>query len=155
MNKRTAYILLPLLLLLCSCTARYKEIEPTSFEVVSITPVGLTSLEAVVDVGVHNPAGRLTLSGIGCTVKYKGEDCVGITADPVTLERRCDSVYRVPLKGSLVQGFNPFQLLEILGNQENIEFLTVDVSARAELPGGIGKEIEYSDVPLKRLVDKL
>ena len=155
MNKRTAYILLPLLLLLCSCTARYKEIEPTSFEIVSITPVGLTSLEAVVDVGVHNPAGRLTLSDIGCTVKYKGDPCVGITADPVTLECRCDSVYRIPLKGALVQGFNPFQLLEIIGNQSNVEFLTLDVEAFAKLPGGIGKEIEYSDVPLRRFVDRL
>ena len=155
MSKRLIYVLLPLVLMLSGCAQRFKEVKPTSFEIVSVSPRGLTSIDAVVDVGVHNPAGQFTVSDISCTVRYKGDPCIDISADPVTVARRSDEVYRIPLTGTLAKGSNPFQLLELLGNQGNMEAVTLDVSARAALRGGIGKEIEYQDVPLQRLLDRL
>ena len=153
--KRTVHILLAafVLLALQGCGGSFKDIRVTDCEILSLTPIGFKSLDAVVKVTVENPTAAFTLSDIQGCVRLNGEKFVNLTADPVRIERRCTEEYTLPIKATLEEGFNPFQLLSLLkGNV--LEQCTADVSANATVAKGVGKVIEKKDIPLKDLADK-
>ena len=151
--KRAIPFLLLCVALLSGCSvSKFKDIKATSFEIVSITPTGLSAVDAVVDVGVDNPATDFAISNAAGVLKFEGEECLTVTAtDMVEIEGKSEKVYRVPLHGVLAGSFNPFRLLTLLKSKDLSRF-TVDVSARATLRSGIGKELEFKGLPLEKLL---
>jgi len=142
--------------LLVSCKGRaYQDISVTSARLVSVVPEGLSGLNAVVEIGVHNPAGEIRLSDLSAMAKYRGQDALLITAEPVTLEGRTDQLYTIPLQGRLAENFNPLQLLTLAGGGFTYDDLTVSLRCRASLRGGFGKVIEMEDMPLGQLLNQL
>ena len=71
------------------------------------------------------------------------------------VEGHSEKQYDIPVKGRLADGFNPFQLLKLLSNEADIEDMTLSISARPALRGGVGKVVEINDMPLKKLIDKI
>ena len=91
-------ILLPLLavLSLSACTGgKVSEIEVTSARIVSIVPQGLTTATAELEVGVHNPAARITLKDLSGLAKYKGEPLLDFDADALVIEGIAGGVFTV------------------------------------------------------------
>ena len=131
-----------------------KQIKVTSFEVVSITPKGLNEIDALVKVGFHNPAMAFELTDAVGIAKVKGMPCLQVGADQLIVAGKCDKTYSIPVHGELAQGFNPFQLLQLLSNQMGADDLTLDVSAKVALRGGIGKKIDLKDIPLSKFMKK-
>ena len=131
-----------------------KQIKVTSFEVVSITPKGFNGIDALVKVGFHNPAMAFELADAVGTAKVKGVPCLEIGADRFVVDGKCDKTYSIHVHGELAQGFDPFQLLQLLNNQMGADDLTLDVSAKAVLRGGIGKKIDLKDIPLSKFMKK-
>lgn len=146
-------MLCTLLMNACSCSvSNFKDIKVKSFDVVSITPAGLSAVDAVVDVEVDNPAIDFAISRATGVLRYNGDECLTVTAtDMVQVEGKSDKVYRVPLHGVLADNFNPFSFLTLLKSRDMTPF-TVDVSAYAALRGGIGKELEFKGLPLSKLL---
>ena len=100
-GMRRLSILLPLLLALglAGCAPKgLQDLSVTSARVVSIVPEGLTSLSAELEVGVHNPSARLTLTDLTGQAKYRGEALLDLSADGVVIEARTDSLYRLPVR---------------------------------------------------------
>ena len=60
-----------------------------------------------------------------------------------------------PEKQHIEEGFNPFRLLRLLGNDASLDDVTVSFRARVALRGGIGKNIEMEDIPLSTLLTNL
>ena len=138
----------------CSCAKSFQDIKVTSCDIVSLSPRGLTSIDATVNIGVDNPTVQVTLTRMNAVLKMDGIPCLLVTADDVTLDAKSEKVYPLLLHGSLDSEFNPFQLLTLL-QQPDLEPMTIDVSFRGKLRSGLGKDFEYTDIPLKELLGKI
>ena len=156
MKRAHILVLLLLSLLLAGCKGRsYKDITVTSARIISIVLEGLTGLSALVEVGIHNPAPAFELSGLEGLARYRGQEALTVTADQLIVSGREDKLYRIPIQGQIAEGFNPFQLLRLIGSEASFDDVTIDVSGRITLRSGIGKNIEMKDIPLSSLLDGL
>ena len=154
--KRIAKISLLLLLaafVLTGCVSKYKKIKVTSFELESVVPSSLRSANVVVDVGINNPAPAFQVRDIEATVKQNGNVMGLVTGEPVSVDGKCDRVYRIPLQAQLAEGVGLMQLLATYKSFNPEEF-TIDLHARANVAGKIGKDIDYKDVPLTKFMKK-
>jgi len=151
MRRITAKIALAVLLVCCtSCLSAYKAISVTGVTLDSATPHGMKSLDANVLVGVNNPAGGVKLTKMTGAVKLDGQKILDIYAGDVKLDRKSERKYLVPLTGRLDDTASLIQLFPLLKNS-NFSRYTVDFSARATLPIGLGKTLAVKDVPLDQL----
>lgn len=142
-------------LLLSSCGNKVKDISVTSFNIVSIAPQGLTGITALVEIGIHNPTVGFEVTNLNAIIKMKGQEMIYLSTDQLMVEGHSEKQYDIPVKGRLADGFNPFQLLKLLSNEADIEDMTLSISARPALRGGVGKVVEINDMPLKKLIDKI
>lgn len=155
MEKLRAIILAVFVVLLSSCGGKVKDISVTSFKIVSIAPQGLSSITALVEIGIHNPTVGFEVTDLHATLKMREQEAVLLSSDQLMVAARCDKTYTVPLKGEIAEGFNPFQLLKLLGNEMDYSQVTISVSARLALRGGMGKTVEVKDIPLSSLINKI
>ncbi|MBO7643503.1 MAG: hypothetical protein J6S62_00875 [Bacteroidales bacterium] len=139
---------------LCSCSKSFQDIKVTSCELVSLSPVGLSAMDLNVNVGVDNPTVQVTLSQLRAVIKMDGVPCLNVTADDVVLAAKTEDVYPLLLHGSIAEGFNPLQLLGLIGLND-LSPLTADVAFHGALRSGLGKDFEYTDISLKDLLEKL
>jgi len=149
--KKLVAILMACTLVLTGCNNSFKNIKVTSFEIVSITPRGLSELAATVDIGINNPAISFNVRDIFGTINLDGNPCLDITTGQVLVDGNKEKIYSIPLRARLCEGFNPLSLLTMLQNQDLNRF-TVDISAKVELRSGIGKTFELKGVPMDKLV---
>ncbi len=149
--KRNARIFIALtaaLVCLTSCMEKYRQIGITSFDVESVSPTGMKSAEARVKVGVHNPAGTVQLRDINGVLRHDSTTLVILRATDVRLAPRCDSTYTLWVTGNLAEGVSLLNVVPLL-HANGLEAVTADLSARATLKNGLGKDIAFKDIPLK------
>ena len=155
---RRAVKILPLLillpLLLSGCKGRsLQDVELTSVRLVSIVPQGLTSVSAVLEVGIRNPSSAFSLSDLEGMAKFHGEPMVSLSAEPLTVPARSEDLYQVPLEGRVATSFSILRLVRLLGQGTEMDDVTFDLRGRAALRSGIGKNFEMLDVPLSSLLE--
>lgn len=129
----------------------YKDIKLTSFEVVSVTPSGFSGVDVVVDVGVDNPIMGFEVLDPVVTLKMDGEPALEVSADQIIIRPRCEHIYRVPLKGRFVEGFNRLKLLTLVGNFDLQQF-TADFTGHAALRGGTGINLDIKDIKVGEMM---
>ena len=149
--KRFGIILLAACLLLTSCGKGVKDIALTSFRLVSVSPQGLSGVTMLVEVGVDNPTVGFEITDVNAVLKLDSVPALLLTADQLMVEGHAQKLYPIPLKGQIAEGFNPFQLLRLISDDSVMSRLTADVSARAALRGGLGRNIEMKDIKLDSL----
>lgn len=137
-----------------SCAKSFQDIKMTSFDIVSLTPRGLSSIDASVEVGVDNPTVQVTLTRMQAIAKMDGVPCLYIFADDLTLAPYTQQTYRLDLHGTLDEQFNPFYLLTLI-QKPDMDSITVDVTFRGTLRSGLSKDFSYIDIPLKDILDKI
>ena len=135
------------------CVSKYKKVSASNFVIESIVPTSLRSCTVNVAVDIDNPAPAFKLKDIEATVKRGGEVFGLVTADPVALDGKCTRTYRIPLQAQLAEGIGVIQLLTVYKSFNPDDF-TLDLKARANVAGNVGKDIEYVDVPLSKCVKK-
>ncbi len=150
---RISFLLVAACLLLSGCVSKYKKISVSSFELESVVPTSLRSANVVVAVGISNPAPAFQVRDIEATIKRGGEVMGVVTGEPVSVDGKCDRVYRIPLKAQLADGISLMQLLATY-KSFNPEDFYLDLHARANVAGKIGKDIDYKDVPLAKFMKK-
>lgn len=152
--KRVIAILALCVLALSGCTSCFNDIKITSFKLDSLSPLGLSSVEAKVEIGVHNPAPQFTLSNIKGCVKLGDTPYLFLTTGDVTVAGKSDAVYPLDVLGTLAEGTNPFVVLSLLSSKDLSRF-KADVTAHITLKNGAGKDIEFKDLPLSDFIDKI
>lgn len=150
---KISFLLLLAAFMLTGCVSKYKKIKVSSFELESVVPSSLRSANIVVAVGINNPAPAFQVRDIEATVKQNGEVLGLVTGEPVSIDGKCDRVYRIPLQAQLAEGVGLMQLLATYKGF-NPEDFTLDLHARANVAGKIGKDIDYKDVPLTKFMKK-
>jgi len=139
--------------LLSSCgVQKFKDIKVTSFDVDSFSPSGLKAFDAVVALGVDNPAMAFDVKHLKATVKKDTTDIMYLSAENLAVDAKCEKVYKVPVEGTLNRQFTLLQLAVMAKNFDPDEY-TVDITADASAKG-IGKKLEYKDMPLSKFMDK-
>ncbi|MCR4824954.1 MAG: hypothetical protein K5849_06330 [Bacteroidales bacterium] len=155
MKRVRLLILLFLTLLLAGCKGGgIKDITVTSARIVSIVPEGLTGLSALVEVEIHNPSVAFEITDLHGLARYREQDAFTADADQLIVSGHSDKVYRVPVRGQIADGFNPFQLLRLVGSESAYDDVTFTVRGKVALRGGIGKNIELKDIPLSNILKK-
>lgn len=153
MKKVRLLLLLCLSLLLAGCKDRgFQDITVTSVRLVSITPEGLTGVSAELEVGIHNPTLAFRVEDLTGAAKFQGQEALLLSAEPLDVAARCDSLYLIPLRGRVDGDFNPLRLLRLLGGEADLDDISFDIRARASLRSGLGKNIEMLDIPLSSLL---
>ncbi len=154
MNRLKLLFLCLVTLLLSSCSSQVKDISVTSFRLVSIAPQGVGGITALVEVGIKNPSVGFEVTDVHAVVKMDGEEALTLTADQLMVPARSEKVYDIPLKGQIVEGFNPFQLLKLLSDSTASEKITISGSARLALRGGVGKNVDFHEKSFAELLEK-
>lgn len=155
--KKRILILLAVLSAMTFTTGckKVKEISVTSFEIVSVTPSGLSDLDALIKLGIHNPAVPFEVTDATGTLKIAGKPSLSLSTDQLIVAGNSDKVYSIPIKGKIAEGFNPFELLKLInGSSLDLEQLTVDVNGKIALRGGVGKKLDLKDIKLNKLTQK-
>ena len=153
MKKLSLLLLLIPLLLLSGCKDKgIKDISVTSVRLISISPEGFSGVSALIEVGIHNPTIGFEVTNVTGVAKYKGQEALAVHADQLMVPAHSDALYRIPLQGSIADGFNPLRLLRLLSKDGSYEDVTFDVHARVAARGGLGKNIEILDIPLSSLL---
>lgn len=153
MKKVRLLLLLCLSLLLAGCKDRgFQDITVTSVRLVSIIPEGLTGVSAELEVGIHNPTLAFRVEDLTGAAKFQGQEALLLSAEPLDVAARCDSLYLIPLRGRVNGDFNPLRLLRLLGGEADLDDISFDIRARASLRSGLGKNIEMLDIPLSSLL---
>ena len=152
--RRYLLLLFAVVTLLSGGCSGVRGISVTSCEIVSVIPQGLTSLEALIKVGIHNPSMAFEVIDLKGVAKMKGQPALILSADQIIVAAKSDKVYRIPLEGEMAEGFNPFQLLQLINNQADLKDVTIDVTGKVALRGGVGKKIDLKDIPLNNLIGR-
>ena len=147
-------MVLLVLLSVSSCHSKFKEVRVTSFAVSSVVPTGLRSFDAVVALGVDNPAASFTLRNVRATVRRDTSAVFLLSVEDVPVRGHSEKSYQVPVHGTLAPGVTLLSLA-VLARSFDPEEYAVDVSARATLAGNVGKNLEYKDIPLSKLMKNI
>lgn len=143
-------MIVAVLLLLPGC-ARLKQIRIVSCGVESVSMRGMRGVSAVISVSADNPAATLSLSGIEGTV-YVGNDVLGsFTAGSVVLAGKSVSENSVPVDFTLDRSVSFMEILTLLRTMD-LDSVTMDISFRAKVKGGVSKKMELKRIPASRLV---
>ena len=154
--KRKLHIILVSVLLMftvSSCES-YKDIKVTSCGIVSITPSGLKSINAIISLGIHNPIIGFQIANLSGNIKYNDDHFLLFSAGDIKIKGHCDGIYEVPISGSLVEQFNLFQLLNIAVDRD-LSGLKMDLTVKVALHNGLGKTLTFKDIPVQSLIKRL
>lgn len=151
LNRRTVLAALLGVLLLMQGCAGLKKIRIVSCEVESVSLRGLRGVSAVLSVGVDNPSAAIVLSDIEGTM-YVGNDVLGsFSAGELRIAGRSMTENSVPVDFTLDRSVSFMEIVSLLRDMD-LDMVTMDISFRAKVKGGIAKKMEFKRIPASRLV---
>ena len=147
-----------LLLLVCaavlslvSCN-KISEIRPTSFELESLSPKGLSAIALDFKLGVYNPAMQIALSDIFAEIVLDGKVVGNLSVAPFVMEAKSDKVYDMNALLALNKGTSVLNLIPLLKNPDAMKNAHINLRVRATLKNGISKELVWNEVPVEKLI---
>lgn len=145
-----AFVLVALSFALASCMQKFEQIRVTSCDIISFTPKSLHSAEALVALGVDNPATTFTVNDFEMVIKSSGTKICVLTTDSVTIEKQSSQKYEVPFSAR-VESLSLGEIMEFAGGVDFSEF-TADVSANVVTGKGAGRKMEFKDIKISDLI---
>lgn len=152
MKRRIRISLALLLSVIClsGCMRRFKEIKVTSAALESLQPDGLRNFDAVIGLGISNPAPAFNILHLRAEILRDTLEIAHATAENIAVDGKTERVYSIPVKGGISDGVSLLRVARLLRNFNPDEY-TVDVHARASI-AGVGKNLEFTGIPLSKLL---
>lgn len=147
--KRVLHTLLLVVatVLASSCgVSKVKDIKVTSVDFKYITPTSARSLDAVLLLGVDNPAPAIKISALEGIVSYGDRQIVQVKAGELSLEKKSSQVYEVPCTASLVDGVSLLSLIPVFSGSPDA--LKADVRLHVALKNGPGTDLVFNDLKI-------
>ena len=147
--KRVLHTLLLVVatVLASSCgVSKVKDIKVTSVDFKYITPTSARSLDAVLLLGVDNPAPAIKISALEGIVSYGDRQIVQVKAGELSLEKKSSHVYEVPCTASLVDGVSLLSLIPVFSGSPDA--LKADVRLHVALKNGPGTDLVFNDLKI-------
>lgn len=151
-----AVIMLACLMLSGCGVSKIQDIRLTSCELESVSLRGFKSVDAVLDVGVDNPAPSFTILSLDGTLKLNGEQLATYSADTVKIDKKCEKVYKVPCSATLTDHVNVMQFLNMVKDEDAAAF-TTDVTAVVRMKVGltkVTKTLTYEDIDISSYLEQ-
>lgn len=154
--RRYLFILVAILLLLPGCTnlKKMKEIKVNDVKVENIIPKGLKGLILNMSVDIDNPASQLSFTDISASLKHSGKILGRVVVDPFTLQGKSVDTYSLKADVALGEGINILELAKF-ADKSVLEESLVDLSVKVKIGKGAPKNLNFSDIPLKKLLETL
>lgn len=141
------FVLGLLALTAASCgVSKVKDIKITSVDFKYITPTSARSLDAVLLLGINNPAPAINISGLEGVVSYGDRQIVNVVSDGIVLQKKSEQVYEVPCKASLVDGVSLLSLIPVFSGSPDA--LKADVRLHVALKNGPGTDLVFNDLKI-------
>lgn len=140
MRIKEILLILAALIVAAGCSKTYKDINVTSFELVSVSPYGQREGTALVKVGLDNPIAAFELLGASATLKVGDAPCATISTDQLMVSAKCVREYLVPVRVEIPEGANLFELLNML-KASDAPLISMDVSGKVAMRGGMGVNV--------------
>ena len=141
--------------LLSGSCAKLSQVSVTSVALESVSPKGFRAATVSLNVGVHNPAARITLSDISGELMVSGKVIGKVAMPSVVLAARTDSTYRLTSELSLADGVSLMQVLALAGQRTALDQATANINATVKVKGGLVKKVKMEDVPVKELLEHI
>ena len=150
--KRAYRLVLVLLavLSLAGC-ASVKDIAVTSCSVVSVSPQGLRSADAVLALGIKNPLMAFTIKGLDGTIHKGDQTFATFSTSSLAVDRKCTKVYLMDCTGSLDKSVSLRDLLKIAASRD-FEGYAIDLTMNVRLRWGIGKTLHFNNLMITDLM---
>ena len=139
--------------ILAAACNKFKEIDVTSCEVMSLTPKGFRSVDAVLGVGVYNPTVSFTLSDVTGNIRKDDLVIATFSGGPITIDKKSEKVYELPCTLMLEEGLSLFQVLTLIKTMD-FEGYVIDASGVVSLSNGLKKNLQFKEIPVNSLLDK-
>lgn len=136
----------------CSMS-KVKDITVTSVDFKYITPTSSRSLDAVLLLGIDNPAGTFSVSDLTGTVKYGDRPLVNVSGGEILLDKKSEKIYEYPCSASLVEGVSLLSLLPLMA-QGNPDKLTADIKLHVATKRGLGTDLVFNDLSISKLASR-
>jgi len=150
---RKISILCLAVVLVCSCgVSKFKEVKFNSFELESFVPSGLRSFDAVVELGIDNPAPSFKVENLKATVRKDSLDVMYLSSEGLSVDAKSNKTYTLPVQGKLSKDFSLMQLAGMAARFDPEGYI-IDITADANAKG-IKKKIEYKDMPLSKFMNE-
>ena len=137
----------------CGGLSKVKDIRVTSCGVESYSMKGLRSVNAVLAIGIDNPAMAFKVIRLDGILKYHGEEVAFYTADTLSVDQKSCKVYDLPCTATLSENVTLVQMLQIAG-KGTLEGFTTDIDAKVKLRNGAGKTLRFKDLDLQEMAEK-
>ena len=154
MGKLKSSLLLVSMLVCISAVATgcasYKDIRITSYNIESIFPKGLRTVQATFKVGLDNPAPEVTISDVRGVLYRQDKELGELTTSPFTIQGRTSS--QVSLTGVL--SLSPsvtFQEIMAIAMTFRPEEYYIDVSMKVKVKGAPAKKLKIRRLPARVL----
>lgn len=145
-----AIILSVLLLSSCKNAFHVEDIRPTSFELESMSPNGLRSVNATVGVGISNPSVTFQVSEAEALVYHKGRLLGKVQLEPFEVKKKTDEVHSIDCTMTLADGINLFEVMA-LAAKFNVDDFTMDISGIVKAMN-FKKKMTYTNVPASKFI---
>jgi len=155
-NKSTTGLLLlvaTLCLAVISGCSDVRSIRIRECHVLSISPRGLTSVDATVSIELFNPGAEMTLYDMEAWIREDGRDLMKLTASPVTIAANSSGKYETECNASLKGGLSLFDIKNLVSGAD-LSIYYVDISLYERIGNGKGKPIKINKLPLKKIIGK-
>lgn len=122
-----------LALLLGGCgMSKVKDIAITSVGVGYIVPTSTRSMDAKLQLGIHNPAMSFAVEQVSGAIRYQDKTLAHFVTGGVELQGKSDQVYELPCTVTLDPEISILDLL-VIASRHSLEGLKADVDVQAAL----------------------
>ena len=148
--------LTPILIMLLAAMAsgcgiqKVQDVKITSVDFKYITPTSSRSLDAVLLIGIDNPAPTFGIQDLKGVIKYGGKEIAHYSAPGVEVKAKSTDVYEFPCSATLADGVSLLSILPILASYEPSS-LTTDMDFEFVYRKGLHKKMSYKDLQIANL----
>ncbi len=150
-NILLAAVLAVTVLLAGGCTlSRIKDISITSVGVKYLVPTSTRSVDAVLRLGVNNPAMPFTVHDLEGLIHQEDKPIAIFTSAGTSIEGKTEQVYELPCTITLAEGVSFLDVLAIAARR-SLKGLTADLDLPVITKSGVGTTLHFKDIDLTQL----
>ena len=143
-------IVATLLLSSCGGMNKVRNLRFTSFRIVSFSPRGLRSADAVLKIGISNPSDDLIVRDLEGVVRKNGTPLARLTGEDVLINGPKIADYTLPCVLALENGVSVVKLIGIIG-EGDFSAYTADVTFRLT-SGGTTRKVKIKKLKLSDII---
>lgn len=128
-----------------------KDIKITSCRLVSLSPRGLRSADAVLEIGVDNPASAFTISDLKGEIFRDSGVAATFSAGTVNVEGKKEGVYDFPCTAAL-DGSVSLMELAALASSRDLSGYKVNIEFNVAVGNGKSRKMQFDNIEISDLL---